>query len=340
MKVAGGKVAATVERPGAEARAFLLYGPEPALTAQRRATLVRALLGADDDPFRLARLDGDAVRKDGAALVDEVAALSFGGGERVVVATGVTDAASDPVIRAMEAAGDGARLVVTADALSAKSKIRKAFEEARDALALPCYPPEGRALLDEAAAHLEASGGEAPSQEGRTALAGALEGRTRGEALRLAELLALWDGPVEEAVAALAPPAGEAGWDEGIAAVMEGRARDLPPLMDRYEAQGASLAGLVRVLSNHLARLHRVQSAVEAGGDLGKAMGALKPPLFFKLRDAFASQARRWPRRATEAAWSDLSALEAQMRAGGTPVPERAAVERALMRIALGAPGR
>ena len=88
----------------------------------------------------------------------------------------------------------------------------------------------------------------------------------------------------------------------------------------------------------HMARLHRAQSLMADGMDANTAMGKLRPPVFWKTRDSFASQLRAWPRANVEDAFAQLAGLESTLRSG-SHLPERALIERTLMRIAMTAPG-
>lgn len=341
-KLSAARSAGYVAKPDPAHAAVLLYGPDPSLVTDRREALVKALLGADDDPFRLARLSADRVRKDPASLADECNAISFGGGDRVVVLTGATDALAPAIQDAVAGMAGGATLVVTADALSGGSKLRKLFEGEDRAMALPFYPAEGAALEGAVTEALRALGAPPLGPEASRALGDVLQGVQHGEAMRFAEVLALMSADGEaisaEDVIASAPPAAEADFEAAIQAVVQGRARDLPGLFDRFEAQAASLPGLVRVLALHMARLHRAQALMARGMDAQAAMGTLRPPVFWKTRDSFAAQLRAWPRGAVEEAFARLAELEGTLRSGAA-LPERALIERTLMRIAMSAPG-
>jgi len=340
-KLSANRSAGYVSKPDPQHSAILLYGPDPTLTSDKREKLVKTLLGADD-PFRLARLTAEAIKKDPAALSDECNAISFGGGDRVIVLTGATDALTPAVQNAIDQMTGGAVLIITADALSGGSKLRKMIENEDRAMALPFYPAEGSALEGEVTAALRSLG--APPLDGNAAraLGDVLQGVQHGEAMRFAEVLALAaadsDAITADDVIATAPPAAEADFEAGIQAVTQGRVRDLPGLFDRFEAQAASLPGLVRVLTLHMARLHRAQSLMADGMDAQTAMGKLRPPVFWKTRDSFASQLRAWPRPAIEDAFAQLAGLEGTLRSGAS-LPERALIERTLMRIAMTAPG-
>lgn len=342
-KIAASRARAYIARPDPAHHAILLYGQDDTQVIAARDTLVSGLLGGDDDPFRLARLSFDAVKRDTALLIDEVTALSFGGGDRVVVLTGATDAAAAPIKTTLEVMNGGATLIVTAGTLAASSKLRKLFEGSGKAASLPFYPAEGASLESDFTARLSDLGAPPISTEARNALGTVLAGFQYGETQRFAETLALYahgeDHIDAEAILACAPPAAEADFDTAIQAVAAGRPRALPSLIDRLDMQGASLPGLIRVLSLYFQRLHRAQASMAGEGvDAGTAMGELRPPIFWKLRDTFAAQLRSWPHQGVEDALAQLGGLEAMLRSGKTQ-PDRALIERTLMRIAMSAPG-
>ena len=49
------------------------------------------------------------------------------------------------------------------------------------------------------------------------------------------------------------------------------------------------------MLRLHLNRFMNVGIGVSEGQPLSAAVGALRPPLFFKIKDAFIAQVRDWP---------------------------------------------
>ena len=343
-KLAAAKTRAYLKKPDPAHHAMLLYGPDATQISARRDEALRALLGgATDDPFRFMRLEADAVRRDPALLADEVNGMSFGGGDRVILLAGAADGTTAAIGAALETMAGGAVLIVTAGQLAASSKLRKLFEGAGNAVALPFYPAEGAALETEFSAMLGALGAPPVGPDARAALGDVLAGFQFGEAERFAETLALYvadeDEVTAEAVLACAPPAAEADFDTAIQAVAQGRPRAIPSLVDRLDGQGASLPGLIRVLALYFQRLHRAQATMDAEGiDAGAAMRKLRPPIFWKLQDTFSAQLRAWPRGAVEEALAQIGGLEADLRSGRT-FPERALIERALMRIAMTAPG-
>src|SRR5690242_20352394 len=77
--------------------ALLFYGPDEGLAHEYAGLAQKAVLGAGDDPFRLAELMPDEIRSDGARLADELNAISMLGGRRVVRIAQANNAIADQI---------------------------------------------------------------------------------------------------------------------------------------------------------------------------------------------------------------------------------------------------
>lgn len=321
-------------------RAVLLHGPDGGLTAQTRAEALKALLGAaTDDPFRRADVSPDALRKSPALLADECAALAFGGGGRVVLLDGAGDGHAAAVSGALAAMAEETFLLMTAGVLASGSKLRKLMEAEKQAAAVALYPAEGAALGDLAAEELRRLGGPDSARETRAVLAAALSGASHGEVLRFAENLALYklgdSSPLTpEEVMALAPGSAEAGADDLAMAAAEGAADAVPRLLAGFAAQGGGASQALRGVIRHFTRLRAAMAIVERERiPIDAALDKLRPPVFFKIKGAMASQARGWSAAALEQALMGLAEAEAETRRGGRK-PEEAIVARAILRAA------
>jgi DNA polymerase-3 subunit delta len=165
VKLSGRDAARFFARPDPALAGILLYGADAMRVALRRASLVEALVGPDAAAeMRLTRMPGADLRRDPAALLDAVKAIGFFPGARAVLVEEAADAAAPAIRAALEdwRPGDAA-IVVTAGGLGAGSALRKAFEAARQAVAIGIYAdPPGR---DEIEAALAAAGLPLPDRE-------------------------------------------------------------------------------------------------------------------------------------------------------------------------------
>ena len=79
-------------------------------------------------------------------------------------------------------------------------------------------------------------------------------------------------------------------------AAADGRTKNAISDFGRALASGESAQMVIAVVQRYFLKLHRVRSDVDAGQRLDDALKAIRPPLFFKQKDAFARQVRSWPR--------------------------------------------
>lgn len=335
MKLSGAKAAGFVARPSSDMRGALLYGPDSGLIAEMRDRLRHRLLAGDTDPFRLAEVTPDIARKTLSILLDECDALSFGGGDRIVICSEANDGVAPAAKRAIDEMKGAAFLIITAGALAPSSKLRKLFEGAQNAASLAFYPPEGADLEAALDATLTSNGARIEQDALRLASA-TLSGADYGALTRFAEILALsvdeGNAITAEQVSALAPVEGDTELDSLAQAVGRGVASAIPGLL--RNVGGQTPASALRVCAIHLDRLARLQAAAKEAGSIERAVDSARPPIFFKARASIIAQAKRWRPMRLEAALSEINAAEAALRSS-TPPPEDAFVERLLMRIAM-----
>ncbi|PKP84480.1 MAG: DNA polymerase III subunit delta [Alphaproteobacteria bacterium HGW-Alphaproteobacteria-2] len=336
MKLAARDLARHLARSARDWPAILLFGPDPVRIAERRRDLASALAGPDAEiEMRLARLSAADLRKDTATLGDALKATGFFPGPRVVVLEDATDGLA-PVLEEVLAdwrQGD-AVLVVGAGNLGARSTLRKLFESHKTALCVGIYadPPsraEVQALLSRAGVGTVADGALADL----VALARVLG---PGDFAQLVEKLALYTrgapGPVSaEDVAAVAPLSTEAGLDEVLDLLAEGRSEVLAPVLSRLAAQGTSPVGVMIAAGRHFRRLHA--AAADPKGPEAALMRA-RPPVFGPRRDRMVRQARAWGVRRLEEALAILVETDLALRSS-RPAPQAALMERALIRLAM-----
>ena len=337
MKISAGRVEGFVANPDPAVKAFLVYGPDTGLARERAERLIRHVVDDPSDPFRVAELTAAAISDAPSRVTDELLALPFGGGERLVILRDAQDSMSGPVEAALEAANDtetGAYMVIEAGNLSARSALRKLCESRSDAVALPCYPDdeEGRARL--ARGILQDAGiGIAP--EALHTLAGVL-GDDRQMNRREVEKLVLFVGPngevSEDDVMACVGDSGTTSLDETVLAAADGNIAELDLALERFWSDGGEPVSLVRATQRHFQRMHRVSGLMGAGEAYDSAAKRLRPPVFWKVAGRFQNQCRSWPLQRIEAALARLTEAELAIKTTGTP--GRAACGRTLYAVA------
>lgn len=260
--------------------------------------------------------------------------MPFGGGRRVVRVRDGRDDCAEACTRLLDNGDMEALVVVEAGDLPKRSALRRLFEGAGNAAAVPCYTDDGEALDGVIRASLEAE--KIRVSPGARAML--LERLGADRMLSRAELAKLvsYVGPgavVEEAdVEAVVGDANEASIDDVCFAAFGGDQAALDTALARAYADNLMPVVMVRAAMRHVERLMVVVSQIYNGGSAEQAVGSLRPPIFFKRLAAFSGQVRRWKRDALLRAFSRL--MEAELRCKTTGLPAEAICNRALMEIA------
>ncbi|MEZ5830779.1 MAG: DNA polymerase III subunit delta [Dongiaceae bacterium] len=320
--------------------ALLFYGPDEGLAHEYAGLAQKAVLGADDDAFRLAELTPDEIKGDGARLADELNAISMLGGRRVVRIAQATNAIADQVAAAIEGQTPGsALLIVEAGDIGSRAELVKVFESAAAAGALGCYRDSERELGTLIAAHLKA-GGYGIARDALAYLTerlGGDRGVTRSE---LDKLMLYLGSPnpgepkreitLADAMTCIGDRAAFA-LDDLIGAAAEGDAAGLDRQYARSFAEVEAIQ-LLRSASRHFLRLHQVVARMAGGDSFEAAAGALRPPLFWTQRDRMQRQARQWSTSRIGRALERL--IEAESQAMRAYAIKNEIAQRALMDIA------
>lgn len=336
MKIQAQRADAFVQSPDSGVHAMLLYGPDAGLVRERAAAAAKATVPDVDDPFQVSDLDGDALRKDGAALADAAASVSLLGGRRLVRIRGAGDAVAGVFEAWLPTATDAALVVVEASDLPPRSKLRALFEAAKNAAAVPCYADDAASLPGLIRGDLAARGLDV-ERDALEYLAGHLGSdrmTTRAELEKLALYKGDGDGSVTLADAmAVVGDNAALSVDAVVFAAGNGDPAALEAALARAVAEGVAVPSLMRATLGHLQRLHLVRGLVDAGQPLDQAVKSLRPRVFFKLERVFCDQVRRWSQGRLAQAMSLMLAAEADTKSSGMP-DDAIIASRALHRVA------
>ncbi len=342
----GRDIDAFLKRRDPKIAAVLIYGPDAGLVRERADKLAAGVVPDFKDPFNYIEFSDADLKGEPGRLADEAQALSFAGGERVIRVKAAGDAAAkaaEPLLSGLDKGHlkSNALIVIEAGDLAKTSALRKAFEKAKTAAALPCYadgPADVRALAVDMAKAEDLSF-EPDALDLVVSLLGDDRGVTRAEL----EKLILYKGPkslrsgpgtitLEDARECLVDGVGDA-LDEAAGAAADGARAALSRALWKSASAGASPISLLRALSRTFSRLHAAQAMVENGMPAETAMKRLRPPVFFKEERAFAQRLRVWSMRDLDAALDML--VQAELDAKTTGAPQKEIAERAAIMLAL-----
>ena len=341
MKVSGRSVERFLKAPGPEIEAVLIYGPDSGLVSERGAALAAALGIDHDDPFAHSEISGSEIAADPARLRDECAALSFGGGRRLVLVRSAGDALT-PAVEALLADPPGAALLLLQGGdLPARSRLRKLVERSERAAALPCYQDDAQSLpavirqsLDKANLDI------APDAlDHLVAHLGADRQMTRREIEKLVLYVGEDTGDDRARhrigrteVAACLADGSQQTLDELTLAVGDGDLEAVDRGLRRLAAEGVNAVSLLRALMRHFHRLLTAADALGKGGTAERAVEGLRPPVFWKHKGRVAAQLRAWP--AAQLARAEQELLEAEILCKSSGLPANALAERAALTLA------
>ena len=320
-RLASSRIAAFLQKPDPQIRAVLLYGPDDGLVRERAEAVARTVCPDLKDPFRVADLTAAVLAADPARLADEAAQLSLTGGRRVVRVRGAGDPLSKLFAGFLESMPGEALVIAEAGELPARSALRRAFEAARSAVAIGCYPDSPRelaALIRETlAAHRVAA-----SRDAGQFLIEHLGGDrllTRSELEKLA-LYAGEGGRVELEDARLSiSDTAALELDDAVMAAVEGDAARVERVLGRVLQQGESPVSIIRAVLRHLHRLHGFAARLAGGASIDEILRTARPPIFFKQEDSFKRQLGLWTEARLRPLLDRVAKAELNMKTTGFP---------------------
>ena len=340
MKVTARQADGFVKSPDPGIRAVLVYGPDLGLIRERAETLIKFVAGDPPDPFNVVDLASERLRKDPALLADEAAAISFVGGRRVLRIGNAGDSITKLMKEFSQYPAGDALIILQGGELGPNSSLRKLFEKESNLAALPCYADDGRSLGQVITETLGAAG-LTVEPEARSYLIeqlGADRRLTRSEL----DKIVLYKN--SEGLVSLADAKACTGENSGFSldevaqTAANGDQKGLEKALSRALDEGNQPITVLRSVSRHFQKLHLVSAYVSEGVNMEQAMKKVRPPLFFKVADAFKGQVSRWPPDKLETALSYLT--DAELDCKTTGYPAEAICGRTLIRIAQAARSR
>ena len=320
-------------------RGVLVFGRDEGLIRERADAVAAQVVDDPGDPFRVARLGADDVKADPARIADEMAAISFMGGRRLVR----VDDAGDGLAKAVDTAlagntGDSLLLLVAGD-LAARSTLRKAAEQRKDMAAIACYPDEAGDLAGLINQVLGADG-LTVSSDARSYLMTHLGG-DRALSRRELEKLALYKRDGGDTTVSLDDARACVGDASALTlqaiaeAVTGGQVSGLDRLIERAFAGGETAVGVLRTVQRRLQTLHLMAAHVAAGAARTEAVKKLRPPPFWKEQEGLTADLGQWSTDRLMRAMDKT--LEAETQAKSTGFPAESLCHRTCLEIAMAA---
>lgn len=301
----------------------LIYGPDEGLVREKAKTISGQITDDLQDPFNVVRPEISQINEQPSLLADELSSLSMMGGRRLIWLDGVTDKNFLPCELATEVENTDNLLIVTAGSLKKTSKLRKLFEKAPKAIALPFYADTNKDIEGVIFEVLNSYGirADAPAVSYLISALGNDRSVTRGEI----EKLALYKINDPDKNISLEDAKDIIGDNNNLTlfeianAVASGEPQKLDGLFDRAAIQSENPVAILRVLQKHLQKLQLIKGYVEEGVPAETAIGKLQPRLFFKEKDTFKAQLYKWNTTRLGQAMSMCQKAEVDCKTTGMP---------------------
>jgi DNA polymerase-3 subunit delta len=330
-------VDAFVARPDPARRVVLVFGPDAGLVGERVRAILAASVDDPNDPFALARLEGEELTAEPSRLTEEALTMPLFGGRRAVwVKAGSRNIA--PAVEALlgeplfAGATPQCRVVIEAGDLRRNAPLRALCERAKNAAALPCYADSERdraRLIDE---EMRAAG-LSLAPDARAVLIPLLGGdraASRSEIQKLAVYARGRDQVGVEDVAAVVSDASALTIDDIIDAAFAGKPGELETQLAKARVAGTAAGSILFNAQRQLAQLHKWRFAIEQGR--GFSLDAVQPPVPFRRRPLIEAALKAWSAARLATAMAQLA--DAVLDARRNPVLADTITERALLAIA------
>ena len=332
VAVKAADVDAFVTRPDPARPVVLVFGPDAGLVSERVNAILAAAVDSINDPFALARLEGEDVAAEPSRLTEEAQTMPLFGGRRAVWVKAGSRNIAPAVEILLGAPLAECRIVIEAGDLRRNAPLRVLCERAKNAAALPCYADSERdraRLIDD---EMRAAG-LALRPEARALLIPLLGGdraASRNEIRKLA-LYARGRGQVGvEDVAAVVSDASALALEDIVDAAFAGRPAEVEAQLGKARTAGVAAGSLLFNAQRQLAQLHKWRLAIEQGSPF--SLEAVQPPLHFRRKALVEAALKAWSAARLTAAMAELAdaVLESRRRSA---LAETIA-ERALLAIA------
>lgn len=305
-----------VAKPDPAQPIVLVFGPDAGLVRERVDALVRSSVDDPNDPFMLARIDGDELAGNPSRLIEEAHTVPLFGGRRAVLVKAGTRNIAVAVEAVIAAPSIECRIVIEAANLGKSAPLRALCEKAKVAAVLPCYADNERALIQLIEEEMRAANlNIAP--DARAALVALIGGdrlSSRNEIQKLA-LYARGKSSVDLAdVTAVVADASDMALDDVVDAALAGRTAETDGEFGKARASGSSPAAIVSAAIRHVANLHKMRIAVEGGDSIDIAMKRAAPPVHFTRERRVGEALRAWTPARLLRAMGQLAEASLEMR--------------------------
>ncbi|HEX2216057.1 MAG TPA: DNA polymerase III subunit delta [Xanthobacteraceae bacterium] len=326
------EVESFVSRPHPARPVVLVCGSDAGMVSERIEALVRASIDDPRDGFAVTRIAGDELASDPAKILDEAQAIPMFGGRRVLWVRAGARSFVAAIEAVLKLSMQECRIIIEAGDLKRNAPLRALCERAPNAAVIACYADTARdleRLIDE---EMRAAG-LSIAADARAALLSLIGGDRRASRNELRKLALFAQGrkSVElDDVLAVVSDASALALDEIVDAAFAGNAADLETRFAQASASGTAAGAIIGSAIRHVAQLHKMRLAIEAGGSADEMIRQYR--IHFRREAAITAALRQWTAPRLAQAMNALAQAALDIRRN--PALGAAIGQRALTRIA------
>jgi DNA polymerase-3 subunit delta len=319
MIPAKGSIGRHIDRPDADVRFYLFFGPDESQSRIFAGRLLKSL-GAEKSAISAA-----ALKADPALLADEASAISLFGGKRLLW---IEPAGEDMLIALqafLESPAPESRAVAIAGDLKKSSGLRRLAESDPRVVAHISYMPEGDAIeriIEQMAGAEGLKAGPAVAQR----IAAACGNDRAVIAQELEKFAAYVDASPEQprelgprTLDELAAGGTESGFNTLADLALSGDLAGLANELELAGTDGGDSVTIVRSLQRRLLTIAPIRARVDAGENAGAVMASLGKALFWKDKEVVGRIVGAWDSAGLARISTRLGKLERDLMLTGVP---------------------
>ena len=253
-------------------KVMLFYGPDAGLVSERARAAASGFVDDATDPFKLVRLDGDAVADATGRLAEEATSYGLFGGRKAILVRPTSRSLAPSLSACLEATLDDVLIVIEAGDLARNAPLRSLCEVSPRALALPCFADEARDVAQLVAETMREAG-LTIDPDARDLLVEALGGdrlATRGELAKLVLYAAGRAGVSVQDVEDVVSDVSATRLDAVVDLTFGGNRQALDGALHHLAAAGTGPAALLAAASRHALQLLAGRDALDQGAALDR----------------------------------------------------------------------
>ncbi len=288
MKISPKDIDSLIKRPKESFLAYLLHGPDSGLIDERASTLAHVFSPNLEDPFSISRLTGKEIQTDPALLADALNSIALMDTLKVVLLNGTSNELGSAVKANIKYLNLDCRLIITARQSTTKHSLITLCDKHPQIASIACYPDDDINLRRFVRNNLSEHGINI-SNELIVYISEKLStdrAINRSEIGKLALYAATTKSIKQQEIDVLLGDNSSQLIDQLVNAVFDGKTKKLGFLLEKTKSEDLQPIIIIRYFQSYLKILISVGAGKKSGLSTAAAIGNLRPPIYFKRKEA------------------------------------------------------